>query len=717
MANTTKHSDTLGNPIVNARIIALEEILNSSELKRLFIGNHMSLMDFIEQFHEDAHFQAQFLSTIDKEIVNSAQGTLKVPAIANIKTAISEFENYDALNGSVFDEVFSYRFKISKSNRKYLVSAYSHNSSRKNLGAYYTHHKLARFMAKKTIDSTVEPLYKSIKKFLHSGDYQSAYSSIQKFLDVKVIDPTVGEGVFLIQSYYELLNWFEAISIEISVHQKSLRPIFKSLNSKRAIRFRIEEFKAHCLTSMLFGLDISSMAIDLTTKNLVAAAGIKKNIQPRSFTNNLIVANTFELHPTQILQLFGLDKPFDIVLGNPPWEVLEQDRRTKNDSHDRSNTTSAKYKVTSAGFYCKQSGKTNYWKLACELYPEIVKPKGFTGIIVPLGFMNEKSAADIRRDYQDNRTINTIITFNKENHVFDAKQAFCAIVLENTTPNKNNFDIACNLSGPKELDTLKFLSIDQSSFSKMSPSSRSFLNVSRLDEIQIYSKIAKRCQLLSDLELTFKTELNSGTHKHFASGDNLNIPVYAGKDIDRFVLRKPRYWVQAAYEKNARAKANLATNIKSEKDNIKIGWRDIAGLNDRRRMIAAEIPPKALTFDSLNTVAFSQEVIEPSLLLAIMNSMVFEWMINKRAANNHVNIFLLKETPVPKHFNPITIKRIKHLAKTKESASIFWQAEMEALVMELYELTAKDADIILSSFTKVNEELKNAIIKKFKNQR
>ncbi|MCH7995588.1 MAG: Eco57I restriction-modification methylase domain-containing protein, partial [Planctomycetes bacterium] len=84
---------------------------------------------------------------------------------------------------------------------------------------------------------------------------------------------------------------------------------------------------------------------------------------------------------------------FDAVIGNPPYDVLEKDRKDANWPH----VALSSYVRSNLGYHDALGGKLNLFRFFLVRSMDLVAPSGAFGMIIPLAFLGDISCARTRR--------------------------------------------------------------------------------------------------------------------------------------------------------------------------------------------------------------------------------------------------------------------------------------------------------------------------------
>lgn len=313
---------------------------------------------------------------------------------------------------------------------------------------------------------------------------------------------------------------------------------------------------------------------------------------------------------------------------------------------------------------------------------------------------------------------------------------------------------------------------------KLSPDSLSIIEFQDEQDIDIVQKMAPFPLLGNKIDgrwnLSFTRELDmtndSGLFEQEPATGRL--PLYEGKMIWHYEswLVQPRYWVS---EKRARAKL-LSPRVKTIKkllaeakivspldeseiqlgyEDFRLGFRAVTGATNERSLVVSLIPQSVFCGNSLIvSVPFadkiingewkqvklysSQELLASTSLIA---SFVCDWFIRKKILTN-MNMFYVYEIPVPRltevdtDFGAIVERAAKLICTTPDfdvlarkvglrdhkegvtepTARARLRAELDAIIAHLYGLTEEEFIHILSSFSLVEQSVKDGALDAFR---
>jgi hypothetical protein len=156
----------------------------------------------------------------------------------------------------------------------------------------------------------------------------------------------------------------------------------------------------------------------------------------------------------------------------------------------------------------------------------------------------------------------------------------------------------------------------------------------------------------------------------------------------------------------------LPDAVRERAERRRVGFCDITGQTNERSMLASSIPAGVACGNKVPTVTFDMahdEEVVAGVFLAIANSFAFDWLL-RRVITTTVNYFLLLSVPFPRlDFDSLASGQLAELAHEVErryeaagdpdaAAPSKLRAEIDALVMEVYGISPREAELILRDF-------------------
>jgi hypothetical protein len=668
--------------------------------------------------------------------------------------------------------------------------------STKGAGFYCTPIILSNFMAKESIEHISKKKTKELKIFLKKTKQNGVIKHEKKFLNnlkniisIKLIDISAGTGNFLRSTIQYLVNHFKAIkNIVLKFRDLDLFDLIclsiPFLKDNVPIENKSNFLTHFILEECIFGVDIDERAVDASkillkmkfleifeqlNGNYLKSINILKRNSIISILNNpkdpklrksikdlngIIWEKTFP-------EVFKSNGGFDILIGNPPWEILKPNDREFFELHiedfqklPRKEQDSAKKKILSErpdieseyeeytdklinqiefikrwNLFKHQSsvirgrkvtGDPQIFKFFLEIAHNIITEGGIIFYIVQHNFLGSKSCASLRKLYLNNGNFEGVWEFfNKSSDIIffpnvDYKQRFIVFKYK-----KNQ-----KLSKPlnyKRCGSLKDLNNDFLDFQQIP---KEMLMKFSVDELPIFTFSSK-------LTRSAYEKINSNIN--FSEGINWNNKIYKIQLSQDLHVTRDRNSIITEFEKLHKYKnipeskfipvwsgrtignyycrpLNCKYYMVKDKDSIiesKISLisRNILP-NSAKRLIFSLIPQKTAVDNSCTRIQVEKSDNKDILLylLALCNTFIVEFFLKIFLTGINLNYYLIERIPIPnKNFSEISNKIIQNTRfLTSHSAGtkewILKYEENEAFFAFQFKIDKKEFIEILNTF-------------------
>ena len=417
---------------------------------------------------------------------------------------------------------------------------------------------------------------------------------------------------------------------------------------------------------------------------------------------------------------------FDAIIGNPPWDMVrgdsgEADVRAGRKVEARRFTEFAR----EAGVYRIESrSHVNRYQLFVERALQLARPGGRIGLVLPSGVVTDAGTAPLRRHLFERADVDSVTGLDNRGGIFPIHRSLRFVLLTATSggPTRN---IACRfgMTRIEDLDTPDRqrppLVVTRPLLARLSGSDDLGIpEMATERDLRILEKIAARLCWLGAADgwnVRFGRELNAtedrGAFAPFSGTDGTR-PVLEGKQIDPFRVSMDgcRYELRAGGTTKPVARRS------------RLAYRDIASATNRLTLIAAIIPPRAVTTHTLFCLKTALPVDAQHVLCALLNSFVANYLIRLRV-NTHVTVALVSRLPVPlvrrsdRAFS--TLRALSRALGGGDGAveGMAQYVELQALVAHLYGLTEADFEHVLATFPLIPVEVRAKALLEFRNLR
>ena len=534
---------------------------------------------------------------------------------------------------------------------------------RKIDGVYYTPSTITDYICKNTIipylsKSNSNEVYDLILEY--EDDIEKLEEKLSK---IRIIDPACGSGAFLINAAKLLLEITEAI--EITKTNDGVQKRSGTLED-----WQVEKETSKIIKNNIFGADINRESVEITKLSLflmMAKPGEKltnlsKNILRRNSviddkevdSNAIIWKNEFP----EIMKSGG----FDVVIGNPPWQVVKSDideffsslkemklqiilkynesrpfsllsKPVKNELVKKclqDKTINLKYLEylkyynkqieyfsSSKQYEIKGEGDINLYKLFIIKSLQILHPNGIFGMVLPASIYMDKGAEKLRDlifKQTSNQELCGFINRKPIFHDVDTRQKFCTLIFTSGSGLSDHL-----LAKFHQIDDEKLIDFRSTAFEYKSDlldlsldKLSSFLECSNEITQKILLKLFK-FPLLESEQWNFHTqssEFHMSKNQNLFHTSKIGFPLYKGETMEQFThtFATPVYWIEdkvgtdflkdKEFGRIKKFKQNVEPRIAS--DDYRLVWRALTNFSNRRTLISTILPPNIFLGHSLN---------------------------------------------------------------------------------------------------------------------
>lgn len=526
---------------------------------------------------------------------------------------------------------------------------------------------------------------------------------------------------------------------------------------------------------------------------------LDKNKKGKPIKRALEIKDIVALEPFhwgyEFSEIFKKKDGFDAIITNPPWEIFKpnakeffldfsqavskkkmnikdfekEQEKLLQDQEIRGEWTeylsrfphvsayyrsAAQYKNQISIVNGKKAGSdTNLYKLFTEQCYNLLKTKGYCGIVIPSGIYTDLGTKQLRELLFEKSKIKGLFCFENRKEIFEGvHRSFKFVVLSFEKDSfTKSFPAAFMRLDVDELQSFPSYGAFQISIEfikRQSPDSFSVMEIKNEAEFQVVEKMLQFPLLGESVKNSWQLRL--GAEFHMTNDSSLfkqkseagDIPLYEGKMIWQFEhnYSEPKYWIKEREGRKALLGRREDDGQMLDYQNFRLGFRDIAASTNERSMIAAITPkvfhgnkiPQTIIFENGDRIISNSDLL---FLTAMFNSFPFDFHIRSRITTT-LNFHYVYNTPVPrlkpkdKWFNAI-IERAARLICTTEEFAELWEevmktkwsekkaataeyernklrAELDGIIAHIYGLSEEEFAYILSTFPIVSQPQKVA---------
>lgn len=409
----------------------------------------------------------------------------------------------------------------------------------------------------------------------------------------------------------------------------------------------------------------------------------------------------------------GAPDRHDVVVTNPPWELLKPDARelahlpaAERAAHrDRLRALcdglDARFPEARASRAWAGWG-TNLARCGWELSLRSCVPGGALGIVLPSTILGDQTSVDMRRSALRRSRLVDLAAYPPEARLFarvDQPVVAATFVAEATSGVEATLRL---FNADRELRLSRRLSVSEADLETSSYALPVGFGTEVADLLASLSALPR----LADLEGSGPASLWAGreldeTRIAERIEEGLRHPFIKGRMVQRHTIAEmPTRSVLPMIARGLRSTAFE-----------RIVWRDVARASQKRRMISTIIPPGWVAGNSLHVAYFRDgDPKRLRALHAVMSSFVLELQVRSRLATGHMSLGVVREARLPVMNQPVLARLAAEadavLSKAGDKAAV----SLEVAVAQAYGLDRSAMTAILELFVKVDAAEREAIL-------
>lgn len=412
---------------------------------------------------------------------------------------------------------------------------------------------------------------------------------------------------------------------------------------------------------------------------------------------------------------------FDVVLGNPPWEMLQLDPQeffagTAPDIAKAANMAArnkliaklqddnpqlyAQYKMAEFTTEAQQKfvhesnhypltsfGRINLMALFAELSRGIIGKSGRAGLIVPTGIATDSFNQYFFADLVNTKQLVSLYDFENREGIFPGvhrSYKFCMLVMGETKQPTRFAFFASNIKHLQDAQRVFTLSTEE--IALLSPNTRTCPVFRTQKDAELTKKIYRKVPILIDEEKKWNPwsvsfmlmfMMNTDSYRFHTAPSTDRLPLYEAKLLHQFTHRWATYDGDDARTMHADELCDPALRITprywvaaqdvetrlAERDWRRgwlLGFRDITNATNERTAIFSVLPRVAVGHKAPLVFIDSERVALALCFLSSVNSLVFDFIARQKVGGTSFAFFIFKQLPVlpPERFSAADIAYI-----------------------------------------------------------
>ena len=430
----------------------------------------------------------------------------------------------------------------------------------------------------------------------------------------------------------------------------------------------------------------------LVTADPTLFAESKRNSQLKSFRP---LASNNQAKFFDLTTMFGING-FPIIIGNPPYKVLEG-LDSREILENLRSIISYKYAL---------GGKLNLYRHFIERSVQLLSKNGILSFIVPSTLIADKNTQGIRKMFREKGSLKFLIEFPEKEKVFESVTQATTVFLFEIGKDSDAFSLSVGLNSAV-LPPDSHAEIHWNEVESLFGDALVFPLIKSNYELQLIKEIHKDSKSLKKFISCYQGDINVSSRKSDLRNVKTDFLLVRGEHIQAYGVDlsdsdPDRRWIEI---KKSELKGTLEPVTRE-----RLVMQGISNMGTKFRLQVGKIPPGVVVGHSANVLEIINDEIDVNSTLAILNSKLMNWYYKKISTNNNVNIYEMDDLPI-RSFKGENLKKINQsvdrilIIKSGKSPSIKVLKELEelqfqidSLVYQLYGIGSEEILIIENTF-------------------
>ena len=343
--------------------------------------------------------------------------------------------------------------------------------------------------------------------------------------------------------------------------------------------------------------------------------------------------------------MFGIKNGFDIVIGNPPYGLLNKKQNQKT-SINVSEKVLKQYKNEEM-YSPAKGGMLNIYRLFVCRSHNLLRMGGHMSLIFPMAFLGDLSANKLRKYIFNNETVKYIEAFperdNEAKRVFQsAKMSVCILGSNKGGTNKNS-KFSFRINDDRYVNT-NYEQIEMSPAElAMIDSNSCAIPLVNNDEYNLLLKICRNSRRMIEFSKCFTGEIDLSLDKKYIRFENTFNKMLRGAQIQKYYITDNVSQGDILYLDGNKYLEEVSSPRSRHHEHPRIVMQGITGVNENVRLKMSIIPSGVFCANSVNYLLIDNDI---EYFLALCNSKLLNWFFKKLSTNSNVNGYEIDNLPI-----------------------------------------------------------------------
>ncbi|MGD1087020.1 MAG: N-6 DNA methylase, partial [Verrucomicrobiota bacterium] len=303
---------------------------------------------------------------------------------------------------------------------------------RKKEGIYYTPQYIVDYIIQHTLGEKIKPILAEARALLGYRNFKGAIAKIRELQNIKVLDPAMGSGSFLLRAFDTLVAAYDDYNADCRRIKRERNGQGALFDANFVLAEEVLDAPLHVLTENIFGVDLDRQAVEVAKLSLWLRymavnrdpfldrlhskqhrGGQPLKLLP-NLTKNLKRGNSL-IADKDVAEDAAFDWAaefpelmkrggFDVIISNPPYERIQTMQANAPKSVD----------FLKANYRTASSGNFDIYVCFIERGLQLLNSEGQLGFICPHKFFQAEYGEHARKLLSESQHVKHIVSFGDQ---------------------------------------------------------------------------------------------------------------------------------------------------------------------------------------------------------------------------------------------------------------------------------------------------------------
>lgn len=343
--------------------------------------------------------------------------------------------------------------------------------------------------------------------------------------------------------------------------------------------------------------------------------------------------------------MFGIKDGFDIVIGNPPYGLLNK-KQNKKSSIIATDMEMYYYK-THKMYLPAKGGMLNIYRLFVCRSHYLLKSGGHLSLIFPMAFLCDLSACELRKFIFTEESIEYIEAFperdDENKRVFQSAKMSVCILGSNKCPSSSSRKFKLRINDNKYVNTsYKQIPISPDDIKTIDSKSLTIPLVNS-SELSILLKMCLNSHRMKEFSKCYTGEIDISLDKKYIRLDSNYHKMLRGAQVQRYYITDDISQGDILFLDSEQYLSEVSSPRSQHHSVSRIVMQGITGVNEKYRLKMTLSKAGYFCANSVNYLLLDNHI---EYFLGVCNSKLMNWFFKKLSTNSNVNGYEIDNLPI-----------------------------------------------------------------------